>query len=911
MRPLKLTMAGFGPYAGVQVLDLEKLGSSGLYLITGDTGAGKTTIFDAITFALFGEASGDNRSAEMLRSKYAKPEDPTYVELTFDSDGKIYTIRRTYKKGSYTPQLLRPDGDPITKVGDVKQAIRDILGLTREQFSQVAMIAQGDFRRLLQADTEERRKIFQEIFNTKRYADLQERLGRETKDLKDERERKSTAIQAYTKGITCAETSPLSLEVQRAKEGGLPAQELQELLDGLLREDQAAWERWQREKDTLNDQITENTERINQAENYQHLKKSLAERQFVEATQSVRQQELAKQRDEAQAAKPERDDLSRRIHQLDPLIADYDKLDEKQAHLEGMGAKLRNAEDRRSSAQKESDELSAQLSTMRQEQKSLESAGDALSVLQNQRKDLSTCRDQFQSLLDAADKLAEEERELAVLQREYQAAAEESDRLRDEHTHKSRAFLDEQAGVLAQSLQDGVPCPVCGSLTHPKPTARSESAPTEADVTKAEKTYRAAQEKASVASGRANAQKGAVDTNRETLKQNAAALLGEIGVEDVKAAAEARKAALEEELRTIDQQILRTEKDVQRKKKLERQIPQKEAEREAADVKVNAAKEEIASLTASRAALQNEVEELREKLPLSDLPDKAAALAEKERLSEKLRCLERAAEAAEADFQEGKTALAATQAAIQQLKEQLAGRTEPDLQALEDQKQALQVEMKAVEDTLRTLHTRIDRNRSARDNIAQEVDEIARLDEKYQWLAALSNTANGTITGKGKVSLETYVQTTYFDRILARANLRLRTMSGGQYDLKRREDTKIQGKSGLDLDIIDHLNGSERSVNSLSGGEAFLASLALALGLSDEVQDSTRIHLDTLFVDEGFGSLDPDALGKAYQALNSLTAGNRLVGIISHVPELKEKIDRQIVVTKSATSIGSHAEILV
>ena len=125
MRPLKLTMAGFGPYAGVQVLDLEKLGSSGLYLITGDTGAGKTTIFDAITFALFGEASGDNRSAEMLRSKYAKPEDPTYVELTFDSDGKIYTIRRTYKKGSYTPQLLRPDGDPITKVGDVKQAIRD------------------------------------------------------------------------------------------------------------------------------------------------------------------------------------------------------------------------------------------------------------------------------------------------------------------------------------------------------------------------------------------------------------------------------------------------------------------------------------------------------------------------------------------------------------------------------------------------------------------------------------------------------------------------------------------------------------------------------------------------------------------------------------------------------------------
>ena len=184
------------------------------------------------------------------------------------------------------------------------------------------------------------------------------------------------------------------------------------------------------------------------------------------------------------------------------------------------------------------------------------------------------------------------------------------------------------------------------------------------------------------------------------------------------------------------------------------------------------------------------------------------------------------------------------------------------------------------------------------------------LESRYAWMKALSDTANGNITGKDKIMLETYIQTTYFDRILERANVRLRKMSGGQYDLKRRaEADNKKSQSGLELDIIDHINATERSVNTLSGGEAFLASLALALGLSDEVQMATGIRLDTLFVDEGFGSLDSEALSKAYLTLAGLTEGNRLVGIISHVAELKEKIDRQIVVKKELSG-GSRATII-
>ena len=222
-----------------------------------------------------------------------------------------------------------------------------------------------------------------------------------------------------------------------------------------------------------------------------------------------------------------------------------------------------------------------------------------------------------------------------------------------------------------------------------------------------------------------------------------------------------------------------------------------------------------------------------------------------------------------------------------------------ETEVLEAEKLSLTVQKKEITEQQKNVHARLTANEKAQTNIAAKAEQMKLLEEKHAWVRTLSDTANGTLSGKDKIMLETYIQTTYFDRILQRANLRLLKMSGGQYDLKRRRkaDT-MRGQSGLELDIIDHVNGTERSVNTLSGGEAFLASLALALGLSDEVQMSTGIKLDTLFVDEGFGSLDSEALSKAYHTLASLTEGNRLVGIISHVAELKEKIDKQIIVTK-------------
>ena len=339
-----------------------------------------------------------------------------------------------------------------------------------------------------------------------------------------------------------------------------------------------------------------------------------------------------------------------------------------------------------------------------------------------------------------------------------------------------------------------------------------------------------------------------------------------------------------------------------------KQIPEKEDALKAAEDDWNNADEQISILQTEHKALTDQIDKLQQSLAF---PDKASAEQEISKLQEQSDALEQALTAALEQEKASLNALTATRAAIEQLQKQLETGADGDLDKLSAQLDAQKKQKKVLEEQRQSVHTRIEVNGRAHDGIDKQRDELEELEQKYVWMNALAKTAAGNLQGKAKIDLETYVQTTYFDRILERANLRLQKMSGGQYDLKRRRNAdNMQSKSGLELDIVDHINATERSVNTLSGGEAFLASLALALGLSDEVQMSTGIHLDTLFVDEGFGSLDSSALSKAYQTLAGLTEGNRLVGIISHVAELKERIDRQIIVAKDPDG-SSHAELVI
>ena len=920
MRPLRLTISGFGPYAGTQELDFTALGTGGLYLITGDTGAGKTTIFDAITFALFGAASGGSREPAMLRSKYAKAEDPTAVELVFSYDGKEYTVRRNpeyerarkhgsgFTKQTADAQLICPDGRVITKLREVDKAIGEIIGLTREQFSQVSMISQGDFRKLLQADTKERQKIFREIFGTGCYVALQNRLKEEANDLWRQLSGAEAGRQQYIRGITCGEDSLLLQDVRKAREGGMLTADVMELLEHLLAEDRRA-------EDALSNELTQTETRLEEihgaltkAEAYAKAKAALADNQRKETEEAAALAAAEAALTAAQATLPEQEALSLQIAEIGLLLPSYEELQNGTRELRSTQASLTKAIGEEETARTSVAELEASIAAGKEERKTLDSVSAEKEKLSAEQQRLTEQEKKLRTLLKDLRALETQRTRLTEKQNAYRDAEAESTRRRQIYDALNKAFLDEQAGVLASGLEAGQPCPVCGSLEHPCPAVMSEQAPTEDAVKKAKEAYEAAQEETNAASSAANTQRGIVAAGEEALRSEAALLLPDAAPECIGETTRAQLAVLTAEMRETEDQISLLEKKEARRERLDRQLPEQEHEllqkREAAA----AAREQVASLSAAAAELQKRVYGLREKLPFADQKE---AEVRQTALRNQLDGLKNAVTEAERKVSDSKEALAGIRSAMEQLNTQLADGEGTDTEALAAEKTQLTERKAAITRQQKDLHARLTANGQAKKNIADTAAEMARLEKTHAWVRALSDTANGTVTGKDKIMLETYIQTTYFDRILQRANLRLLKMSGGQYDLKRRRKAEtMRGQSGLELDIIDHVNGTERSVNTLSGGEAFLASLALALGLSDEVQMSTGIKLDTLFVDEGFGSLDSEALSKAYLTLAGLTEGNRLVGIISHVAELKEKIDKQIVVTKDKLG-GSRAVIKV
>lgn len=920
MRPLKLKMVGFGPYAGVQELDFDCLGSSGLYLITGDTGAGKTTIFDAITFALFGEASGNNRNPSMLRSKYAKEDMPTRVELTFAYSGKVYTVTRnpTYEraktKGTGTTtesagaELTYPDGRQITKRGEVDAAIREIVGLTREQFSQIAMISQGDFRKLLQAETSERQKIFRDIFKTDFYVMLQNQLKEKAGEVRGQRDQASQSIRQYINGVTCDEDSVYALDAQKAKNGELPVTEVIELFRTLLEQDRQAELALEADLAAVEKELEQITSQLTQAEAYEAAKTVLAERVAEEAALSA-QLEIARDAlSAAQETVPEQEGMQSRITETELLLPSYDELEAYRAARAAAQAELAKAQTTQENAVKEKNDLTTEITGLRTEQKDLADVSAEKEKLTAQRQQLVDRQKEFAAFLSGMAVLAREQTALAVKQQDYLNAEKVSSELLREYEVKERAFLREQAGIMASSLTAGMACPVCGSIEHPHPAVLAEDAPTEADVKAAKAKYDTAQRRANEASNEAQKRKGIVDTTEEALAKELDSLIPGISLADGAKAAEEQENLLAVQIEGLNVQIVALTKKMARREELDVLLPKKELLLRAAEETITVKTAEIASLTAKAESSEAQIHALRNKLAF---PDKAAAEAEISALRAESDKLRQNLQTAETAHNQCKENLAGVRGTIEQLHKQLEGGVDIDTVQLRTKKDEYAAQKAVVMAKQKIVHTRISANETALQGVSAKAAEVERLDKKYVWMKALSDTANGSVSGKDRVMLETYIQTTYFERILARANIRLQKMSGGQYDLKRREkaDNK-QSQSGLELDIIDHINTTERSVNTLSGGEAFLASLALALGLSDEVQMSTGIHLDTLFVDEGFGSLDSESLSKAYNTLAGLTEGNRLVGIISHVAELKEKIDKQIVVKKEKTG-ESRAEIIV
>ena len=942
MRPMNLIVTGFGPYADRTEIPMDKLGRSGLYLITGDTGAGKTTIFDAITFALYGEASGENREPNMLRSKYAKPETPTEVELTFSYGDKVYKIKRNpeYERPALrgsgmtrqmaNAELTYPDGRVFTKRTEVNAAIKEIIGVDRKQFSQIAMIAQGDFQKLLFADTKERQGIFREIFHTKNFQSLQERLKEEAGKLSRQCELSRNSVKQYVEGLQWEDSDMMSLEVEKAKGNQLPIKEVVELVEKLLQQDGQKEQQMNDRIRAMEEQLTVINERIGKAEEYEKAREGLRKAQIEKEQLLPRKAQLEEAVKKEQERKPKLESLKRQLVLLEEQFDLYDEFEQKQQEFKHADRQLVGGNAELNQNTEAIQELAEKITALTEEYQSYEQAGVQKERLNRELEKADEYKNVLKQLQTTLIQYETAGRELEKAQANYVQAVHDSKEKKQIYESLNQAYLDEQAGLLAEHLTEGMPCPVCGSSTHPAPAQKSTQAPNTAQLKTAKQEAELAERKATQASSAAGSKKGVVQTQWENIEKQILEFVEESQIRKAFHRIASHDDSSKKELRLYEisslketvllemkqqdsvlenwkQQLKEADKKIERRALLETMLQECRKQQEALRQRCDTVKETLTVATVRKQELGEQITKIREKLKYET---KSMAVAEKNKLEQEKQSMERAMEQANSALADCEKALTQWETRIQQWKQQLESAIQVDVEQEKQQRTILTEQKQAVAEHIKEIHARRTNNADALKNIQSKSKDLEKQEETWKWVSALSNTANGNISGKEKVMLETYIQMAYFERIIARANARLMIMSQGQYELKRRVVTdNNQRQSGLELNVIDHYNGTERSVKTLSGGEAFQASLSLALGLSDEVQSSAGgIRFDTMFVDEGFGSLDEESLRQAIRALAELTDGNRLVGIISHVAELKERIDKQIVVTKEKSG-GSRIEM--
>ena len=915
MKPILLVMSAFGPYLNETTIDFRKLGSKGLYLITGETGAGKTTIFDAVTYALYGKPSGNVRNEKMLRSKFATPNQKTYVELTFEYKGQEYCIRRNpeYERNSLrgdgttlekpSAELHYPDGHIISKTDEVNMAIEKILGLNRSQFSQIVMIAQGDFQTLLTADTNKRKAILERLFNTAAFTLIQKKINEDANALFGEIKDLRKSINQYIKDITDDDINYADY-INDDNSLAVPLCDIMQKLSDSIEHDE-------RKKNALTNELTQCEKsldtlsaEIKKAETQQSNEKKLGEyKQTLEAEQE-KLDRAKKELEKANKNKKAAENISREIGKIESELADYTERENISNSFSNAEKNLESATEKLKELKGKEKEISDFLKSCKSELAELDGIEDKLAQIEvalintkNRIKDLN-------ELAKCVNKIKEENTALADAQEEYkdkQAAAADA---KNDYNEKNRAFLDGQAGILAEALDDGCPCPVCGSVCHPSKAHRPESVPTEAELNEYKNVFDKASAEENKASKNAHAILIRIDNLKEQFKEKSEKLLEFVPDEENAETVIADEIQKTEEAKKDFEAKL---SDAKEKAKQKKELSQKKEskEKELADI-ITAKSTCESEKTESETTIKNltgRLNTLNGKLTYKSREEAEKAQAE---LKEEAKKIQQSIDSAQEIFDEIDNKVSECKGAIKTLKEALKDKIELDLVKAKQQQADLQEQKNNIsgENGTRTkVITRLSSNQNILKKITDFQKKLEKKEAEFTWLNELNKTAAGQMNGKEKFQFDTWVQMYFFDRIIDRANIRFSDMTDGRYELARQETAENnRSQTGLDLDVIDNRNGTRRSVKTLSGGESFKASLSLALGLSDEIQNNMGgVQLDTLFVDEGFGSLDDESLEQAMRVLVSLADGNRLVGIISHVTALKERIDKKIVVTKNYT----------
>lgn len=926
MKPLKLTMSAFGSYAGKNVIDFTGQ-QQGIFLITGDTGAGKTTIFDAITYALYNQTSGGERNGNMMRSQYAQPEAETYVELEFLYRGQTYRVRRnpdykitkTLKNGKireqkvpHSVELTLPDGTVFPEKKNATDAkIIEILGLTADQFSQIVMIAQGDFLKLLYTKSDERKMIFSKLFRTDIYWKIQENLRRKSMEMDERIQENDRAFEQEKSRIILlpeSEELPLDELVERLRERLKDALKEQNLRRANVEE--------------LNKKITK-YEEINKLfvslEKIRQNGKELEARQ-AESKERRQQIENARKADKVLVAEQQNLRQQQEVEQSAQAIAKMtETLANDQEMFETLKTQLQEVE---AEQKREAADIQKKMLALEQSFPSYEALQNARSEEQQAKKvweDLEkTSEESFHKKEAGIAALKEQQKQqeqvVEQTKKNWEQTSLSASESAKHYEHMYEAFLKEQAGILAENLSAGCPCPVCGSTVHPDPAKLSDHAVTELEVEQAKKTRAAAEEKRDLAYAAFEAEK----TEKQKLaqaveKEEADFVLAQTIAKQQRKEAEQNYVSLQKTAEQIREKLVYPSLAEAKKQyaAMQKALEAAEQEIERKRQKVSELAEAMNTLKGQKLA-EEENQKTAKKLAAKTEKEYAKLLEKSGFVSEETYHLailpERSRSKLEREEKEYESQCLRQQSEQKLLEKQVSGKTYTDTTELNEQLKAEKQALKEAEKTYMELHTAYENDRSVLQNCAVYLEKGKNLESEDQVIKSLSKTANGRLSGSAKIDFETYIQRQYFKQIIHEANKRLLTMSNHQFILKLKEEANTGRKTneGLDLSVYSLVTDSERDVKTLSGGESFLAALAMALGLSDIVERSAgAIHPDMMFIDEGFGSLDAQSRQQAIEVLAELAGDSRMVGIISHVTELKEQIDRKLVVSR--TDKGSRA----
>ena len=1044
MKPIRLEMSAFGPYAGKAVIEFDKLGEKGIFLVTGDTGAGKTTIFDAIAFALYNNTSGSIREVNSLRSDFAEENADTYVDFTFSHKGRIYEIHRSpqymraKKSGEgYTNQpakavLKREPDTPVEGTKQVNEAVEDILRINYDQFKQISMIAQGEFREVLNADTKKRSEILQKIFSTEGYRKMGFIIDARYKEADSKLQETYRSIGQYFDGVEYAEDSFLLDQVTALKSDNSEVFNLdqrKDILARLISEDDTKITIEESEYNFKQNVAEKKAQKFNLVHETNELFKKYdliqqkfndlkSEKEHIEALKELVEkqkkslysvypaeqeyiQSMKKYESYVRAAKENEELLKKTDDNLKKSIDDYEEWKKKEPEAENMKKqaalieaeepKYVKREELKSSILKTEEELKTLETGKKHAEQTLKNIGEAMAEAEAEKRRLENAPAELVKEQGILDDIIEEikdyeeivktgKNELAPLSGRLKEARDNYKNLRDIYEDAEKKYLkaerimeENRAGIFASKLEEGVPCPVCGSVHHPSPAQPSPEAVTEAELNRLKKAKEQSEKdsnEAGVAAASINAEyKADADNFRDMCRK--AGMDGDKDLNEL--FKEAIRLADEGQKKTADQKKICRDisLNVKRLNELKGVLEKGVSDLDKARVNAEKVRGEISEKEAAKAGLTGQLSEM-ENLTYRDL---AEAQKVRKGLAENAKNIFDAADAAERTVNGLREKLSSVLAVAETLKKQVedysaecqekknafvevivqnsftdsdeyhrylvpketldAEEAETDLfdqeftkakagleiakeniegKERQDEAEAKEASEKAAADAreshqnLTNLIFRKKSNEAIRDKILECEKKAEKQLEKVTLLHNLANLLNGRVSQKNKTSFETYVQMAGFDGIINAANRRLDPISGGQYELCRHEDGNAKNNIALNLDILDNYTGKKRPVSSLSGGESFMASLSLALGLSDYVTASAGgVQIDTVFIDEGFGTLDGDRLNDAINMLDSLSDSNKLIGVISHRDELKQVIPKKILITK--TNKGSNVSL--